>query len=157
MLGKDRKSRQLDMFEVPMIKFIDAQHELVVVGDEIDWSSLENHFRTYYSDRGRPAVSVRKIVGLLLLKARFNLGDEKALCIWLENPYWQYFCGEVHFQKEKPFSIGEFRRFKKRVGEEGMDRIQFISTEHFGVTEDGTYKNYSDQKNQSFWQRLFRK
>ncbi len=147
----------MDMFEVPMSKFIDTQHELRVAGDEIDWNSLENHFRAYYSDRGRPAVPVRKIVGLLLLKARFGISDEKALCIWLENPYWQYFCGEVHFQKEKPFSVGEFSRFKRRVGEAGMYRIQFLSTKHFGVTGQGTYKSYTIQKRKSFWQSLFNK
>ncbi len=146
----------MDMFEVPMDKFIDTQHELVVIGNNIDWNSLENHFRGYYSDRGRPAVPVRKIIGLLLLKTRFNIGDEKALCIWLENPYWQYFCGEVYFQKEKPFSIGEFSRFKRRVGDEGLERIQFLSTEHFGITENGTYKNYAIEKKQSLWNRLFK-
>jgi len=143
------------MFEVPMNKFIDTQHELVVVGDEINWNSLENNFRAYYSSRGRPSVPVRKIVGLLILKTRFRLSDEKALNIWLENPYWQYFCGEVHFQKEKPFSTGEFSRFKRRVGEDGMDQIQYLSAEHFGEEENGTYKNYTFLKTRSFWQRLF--
>ena len=143
------------MFEVPMNKFIDTQNELVVVGDEINWNSLENNFKAYYSNRGRPAVPVRKIVGLLILKTRFQLSDEKVLNIWLENPYWQYFCGEVHFQKEKPFSSGEFSRFKRRVGGDGMDQIQYLSAEHFGEGENGTYKNYTFLKTRSFWQRLF--
>jgi len=145
------------MFNVPMNKFIDPDHELVRVGDLIDWNSLENHFRGYYSDRGRPSVPVRKIVGLLLLKSRFNLGEEKALDIWLENPYWQYFCGEVHFQKEKPFASSEFGRFKRRVGDDGMDRIRFIAVEQFGLEQDSTYKKYEDQKRSSFLDRLFKR
>ncbi|MBT5425171.1 MAG: transposase [Bacteroidetes bacterium] len=155
MLGRGRKSRQLDMFNVPMNKFIDMGHELIVVGNRIDWNCLENHFRAYYSERGRPSVPVRKIVGLLLLKSRFNLGDEKALEIWLENPYWQYFCGEVHFQMSKPFASGEFHRFKKRVGEEGMERIRFIAVDQFGISEDPTYRSYDDRKKKSFWEKFW--
>ncbi|EIT71959.1 ISXoo4 transposase [Hydrocarboniphaga effusa AP103] len=40
--------------------------------------------------------------GLLYLKHAYNLSDE-ALCErWLENPYWQFFCGEVFFQTRFP-------------------------------------------------------
>lgn len=155
MQGRNRKSRQLDMYEVPMNKFIDLQHELVIAGNRIDWNSLENNFRSFYSDKGRPSVPVRKIIGLLLLKSRFGISEEKALDIWIENPYWQFFCGEVHFQKDKPFSIGEFSRFKRRVGSKGLEKIHLISTEYFGIGEEGTYKSYSDLRKQSFWQRLF--
>ncbi|MCD6345961.1 MAG: transposase [Bacteroidales bacterium] len=155
MLGRGRKNRQLDMFNIPMEKFIDMSHELVTIGNRIDWNSLENHFRTYYSDKGRPSVPVRKIVGFSLLKSRFNISVEKTLDIWLENPYWQFFCGEVHFQNTKPFGVGEFHRFKKRVGESGMERINFIAVEQFGINEDSTYKKYDDRRKRSFWEKFW--
>lgn len=156
MIGRGRKNRQLEIFEVPMNKFIDLDHELVRTGDLINWSQLEQQFKAYYADRGRPGVPVRKIVGLSLLKSRFNIGEEKALEIWLQNPYWQYFCGEVHFQKERPFSTGEFGRFKKRVGPAGMEKVQLLATEYFGMKEDCTYNHYRDRKkSRSFLQRFF--
>jgi IS5 family transposase len=144
------------MFEVPMNKYLNLDHELVSAGDSIDWVELENDFRGYYSDRGRPAVALRKVLGLCLLKSRFGLSDEKCLKIWLENPYWQYFCGEVHFQTEKPFSYGELSRFRKRIGESGMTKIQFLATKKFGISDDGRYRNFEDQIKVSFFKRFFR-
>jgi IS5 family transposase len=155
MLGRSRKSRQLDMFEVPMNKYLNPEHDLILAGDTINWTDLENEYKSYYSDRGRPAVALRKIIGLCMLKSRYRISDEKCLNIWLENPYWQYFCGEVHFQTEKPFSAGEFTRFRRRVGESGMTRIQALAAEQFGIHNDSTYKNFDDQVKVSFFRRLF--
>lgn len=155
MLGRHRKSRQLDIFAVPMDKYLDPEHDLVVTGQKIDWVSLEKEFRNYYSDKGRPSVPLRKIIGLSLLKSRFNLSEEKTLEIWTENPYWQHFCGEVHFQHDKPFSAAEFGRFRKRVGETGQIKIQWLSAEYFGLEEDTRYQKYSDQKKTGFIHRLF--
>jgi len=145
----------MDMFDIPMKKYIDTGHEFVKIGDSIDWRKMETGFKQYYSDRGRPGIPVRKIAGLQLLKDRFNISDEKALDIWLENPYWQYFCGEVYFQKEKPFSLGEFSRFRKRVGKKGMGAITDVGKDHFGPLEDKTYMTYGDRKKRSFWDRFF--
>ena len=157
MLGRGRKSRQLDMFEVPMNKYINLDHDLITAGDSINWVELEKEFRSYYSDRGRPSVTLRKIIGLCLLKSRFKTSDEKSLNIWLENPYWQYFCGEVHFQNDKPFSSGEFSRFRKRVGESGMTKIQLLASEQFGIVDDGRYRSFEDQVRVPFFKRFFRR
>lgn len=143
------------MFDVPMIKYIDTNHEFVKIGDEIDWRAFEINFKNYYSDRGRPGIPVRKIAGLELLKDRFSLSDEKALEIYPENPYWQYFCGEIYFQKDKPFSVGEFSRFRKRVGKKGMEMITKLGEEYFGDLEDKTYMKYSDRKKKGFWDKFF--
>lgn len=147
MLGKNRKSRQLDLFEVPMEKFLDPDHDLVRAGQAISWQELEQEFSDLYSDRGRPSIPVRRIAGLYMLKTRYQVGEEKALQIWLENPYWQFFSGEVHFQREKPFSVGEFSRFKKRVGEAGMTKIELLAASHLGIAVDPTYHKYRARLN----------
>jgi IS5 family transposase len=155
MLGRSRKNKQMDMFDIPMKKYIDINHEFVSKGDDIDWVKLESDFKSFYSERGRPAISLRKIAGLQILKDRFSISDEKALDIWLENPYWQYFCGEMYFQKDKPFSIGEFSRFRKRVGKKGMGMISHIGEECFGPLQDKTYMTYADRKRRGFWDKFF--
>ena len=33
--------------------------------------------------------------GLLYLKHTFALSDEALIARWVENPYYQYFCGEI--------------------------------------------------------------
>lgn len=49
----------------------------------------------------------------------YNLGDETLVARWIENPYWQYFCGETFLQYDKPFDPREFVHFRKRIGEDG--------------------------------------
>ena len=57
------------------------------------------------------------------MKQMYNLGDETVVERYLENPYWQHFSGEVHFQYMLPFDPNDFVHFRKRIGEEGMKKI----------------------------------
>ena len=107
------------------------QHELCILAHEIDWESLEKDLSKYYSDIGRPSIPIRKMVGLMLLKRIYNLSDERVVDRWSENPYWQYFCGEVNFQTEKPIDPTDFVYFRERIGEEGAERLLKVSIELF--------------------------
>jgi hypothetical protein len=49
---------------------------------------LEKEFAPLYGTKGRPSIPIRTIVGLLLLKQMYNLGDETIVERYLENPYW---------------------------------------------------------------------
>ena len=154
MLGRTRNKRQLDIFEVPIERFINRDHEFAIGAENIDWESLEEHFRPFYSPKGRPSIPPRKIIGMILLKERFSLSDEKVLKIWPENPYWQYFCGEVHFQTHKPFSSSELTSFRRRIGPSGMEMIRSITIRQFGKTDSGKFITYSDRRKRSFWKRI---
>ncbi len=63
------------------------------------------------------------MVGMLYLKNMFNMSDETVVARWIENPYWQYFTGEQYFQTQQPFDPSEFVHFRKRMGQEGMEKI----------------------------------
>jgi transposase, IS5 family len=123
---------QLEMFKTVLTSFIHPEHELCLLAKKIDWKSLESEFELLYGTTGRPSVPIRTIVGLLLLKQIYNLGDETVMQQWLENPYWQHFCGEVYFQYKLPFDPSDFMYFRKRIGEEGMTRIFKQSLDLFG-------------------------
>jgi IS5 family transposase len=153
MLGRTRNKRQLDIFEVPIERFIDPKHEFALGAQQIDWESIEDHFQPYYSHKGRPSIPPRKMIGMLLLKERFSLSDEKVLKIWPENPYWQYFCGEVHFQTDKPFAAKELTSFRRRIGPVGLEMIRNITLTQFGKTDE-KYGHYSDRRKRSFWKRI---
>jgi IS5 family transposase len=154
MLGRTRNKRQLEIFEVPIERFISKKHELVIGADHIDWEALEDQFRPLYSPKGRPSVPPRKIIGMMLLKERFGLSDEKVLKLWPENPYWQYFCGEVHFQNEKPFSLSELTRFRRRLGQAGLDILHTISLKQFGSADSKTFGSYNDRRKKVFWKKI---
>ena len=118
-----------------MVNVINMKHELVLLAQKIDWEKVENDFAVYYPELGRPAVPIRKMIGSLLLKQMYNLGDETFIAHWIENPYWQYFCGEVYFQYEEPYDPSDFVHFRQRIGEEGAQKILKLSINLFDSKE----------------------
>jgi IS5 family transposase len=136
MIGKIEKNPQLEMFKVPLKHFIKENHELVLLSGKINWEELDRELSVYYcQDNGRPCVPIRTIAGIVLLKRIYNESDESVLDRWVENPYWQYFCGEVYFQHELPFDRTELIKFRKRIGEKGSERLLRMSVQLFPCKE----------------------
>ncbi len=132
MLKKLPENPQLKMFKTVLTSFIHPDHKLCLLAREIDWESLEKEFAPLYGSTGRPSIPIRTIVGLLLLKQMYNLGDETVVERYLENPYWQHFCGEIYFQYKLPFDPSDFVHFRKRIGEDGMKKIFKQSIDLYG-------------------------
>ena len=132
MLKKLPKQPQLEMFKTVLASFIHPEHELCLLAKKIDWVYLEKEFAPLYGTVGRPSVPIRTIVGLLLLKQMYNLGDETVVQRYLENPYWQHFCGEIYFQYRLPFDPSDFVHFRHRIGAEGMEKIFKQSIDLYG-------------------------
>ena len=105
---------------------------MCILSSEIDWDFVEKDFSVYYADFGRPSIPIRKVVGLVLLRQIYNLSDEAIIDRWIENPYWQYFCGEQVFQKQKPMDPTEFVYFRRRIGKEGAEKLLKLSIKLFG-------------------------
>jgi IS5 family transposase len=61
------------------------------------------------------------MVGLHYLKHTFNESDESVVARWVENPCWQYFCGEEYFRHAVPIDPSQMARFRDRVGDEGCE------------------------------------
>ena len=49
-----------------------------------------------------------------------NLSDEVLCARWVENPYYQYFCGELSFCHKLPFDRSSLTRWRQRLGEEQL-------------------------------------
>jgi len=98
-------------------------HELVLLSDKIDWNYIEQDFSQYYSSTGSPSMPVRLMVGCLLLKRLYNHGDETLVKAWEMNPYMQYFCGRARFEYTFPCDPSDFVHFRKRIGEQGIEKI----------------------------------
>jgi len=135
MKGKIIKNPQLNVFRVPLVSMINMEHELVLLAQRINWEEVEKDFSIYYPELGRPAVPIRKMVGSILLKQTYNLGDETFVARWIENPYWQYFCGETYFQYDQPYDPSDFVHFRQRIGEEGAQKILKLSISLFDSKE----------------------
>ena len=63
------------------------------------------------------------MVGLHILKHMHDLSDEAVCARWVENPYFQYFCGEEYFQFELPIERSSMTRWRHRIGPEGMEKV----------------------------------
>src|SRR5665647_3122395 len=81
MLKKLPVQPQLEMFKTVLVSFIHPEHELCLLAKEIDWYTLEKEFAPLYGKVGRPSILIRTIVGLLLLKQMYNLGDETVVAV----------------------------------------------------------------------------
>lgn len=120
---KEKQQRRLFKDEGPaLIDFIDMKHPLVRMADQMQWELFENHWQKQFSAAGGPmANSGRRVAGLLMLKHMEALSDERMMTLWVTNPYYQYFCGETHFQHKAPADPTSLIRWRQRLGEEGME------------------------------------
>ena len=52
---------------------------------------------------------------------QFGSPADEVLCArWIENPYYQYFCGELSFCHRLPFDRSSMTRWRQRLGEEQL-------------------------------------
>jgi len=112
-----------DLFRHRLENLIDTRHELVGFAGLIDWEQLDAQWGESFCEVGRPAIATRLIVGLHHLKYTYGLSDEQVVDRWAENPYWQYFCGEIYFQHELPLNPSSLTRWRQRLGEEGIESL----------------------------------
>ena len=123
MIGSLPPQNQRDVFCPLLADFIDMDHDLVRLAHKIDWNLFETEFTPLYSETGQPAEPIRQMVGCLMLKRLYNLGDETLAAAWVMNPYMQYFCGQAHFQHTFPCDPSDLVHFRKRIGPEGMQAV----------------------------------
>lgn len=107
-----------------LLDFIDKSHPLALLADRIDWSSFEPHWDKHFGNADGPhASSARLVAGLLMLKHMEALSDERLVATWVRDPYMQYFCGETHFRHDPPIYPSTLGRWRKKLGEEGMEYL----------------------------------
>ena len=60
---------------------LDPRNALFRLARAMDWSVFEKEFRPLYCTEGRPALPIRRLVGLLMLKSLRNLSDEEVVIL----------------------------------------------------------------------------
>ena len=134
-----RESGEQDLFRSRLDQVINMDHALVKLARTIDWRFLEGKFAAVYKDGpGQPPLPTRLMAGLAILKHTYNFSDEVVCELWLENPYYQYFCGEEFFQHRLPLDRSSMTHWRNRMGEE---RLQALLQESLAVaTRTGAMK-----------------
>lgn len=122
MKHRTRPPEQDDLLRPRLVDLIDLRHELVKLTALIDWEVFEREWAGFFpSATGRPATPPRLVAGLLYLQHAYRLSDEAIVARWVENPYYQHFTGETFFQHRLPIDPSSLTRWRRRIGEEGVE------------------------------------
>lgn len=130
MPPKKPKLRDDELFRMQLTNMIDMDHPLVKLAGLIDWSRFDEAYGRFYTQKGRPGLPTRLMAGLHLLKHMDGLSDEAICARWVENPYWQYFCGEQYFRHKLPLDRSSMTRWRGRIG---PDKLELLLAETLAV------------------------
>jgi transposase, IS5 family len=115
---------QSEMFKVFLKDLVSERHPLVKLADMVDWKVFDEKLTpTFCDDNGRPGLPVRLMVGLHYLKYTYGLSDEAVVEGWIENPYWQYFCGGIFFEHALPIDPSSMTRWRERLHGAGLEEL----------------------------------
>lgn len=119
-----KQHENADLFRSRLDQLIDHRHPLYQLANQIEWSYFEEKFgETYVENVGSPGKPIRLMVGLHYLKYTFSESDESLIERFIENPYWQYFCGFEYFQHTFPIDPSSMTRFRQRIGRVGAEEL----------------------------------
>jgi IS5 family transposase len=121
-----------DLFRARLDQIINLKHELVQLAGRIDWGWIDSEIAPLYSEKGRPGIETRFVIGLLLLKHIYGLSDEGVCDRWVCDPYFQYFTGEEFFQHAFPHERSDLSHWRKRLG----DKLELLLAESLKVAHE---------------------
>ncbi len=122
MRPREQSRGQEDLFRSRLDQIINMNHELVRLGRQIDWRLIGGKLGEVYTDEpGQPPLPTRLMAGMAILKHMHDLSDEEVLLRWVENPYFQHFCGEEFFRHAPPFDRSSMTRWRQRMGAERLE------------------------------------
>lgn len=122
-----------DLFRARLDQIINMRHELVRLGERIDWAWLDAEIAPCFAREGRPGVSSRYMLGLLILKHMYGLSDEGVCERWVHDPYFQHFTGETFFQHALRHERSGLSHWRSRLG----DKLEALLAESLRVAHDG--------------------
>lgn len=124
MKPKKISSEQSELFINRLSNQLNPKDPLFILAGQINWSSFEEAFGAHYAaGPGQPPKPIRLMVGLMMLQHMYGLSDEQVVQQWVQNPYWQYFCGYEYLQWALPADGSSLTRWRGRLGREGLEKI----------------------------------
>lgn len=123
MKPKQTDHKQGRLFEQRLSSQLNPKHELIQLAKEINWKTIETIVDDYFEEIGRKGTPTRLVIGILMLQQISGLSDEMTVNNWVENPYWQFFCGYDFLQWEFPINPSTLVRWRRRIGKRGLEKI----------------------------------
>jgi transposase, IS5 family len=165
----DSAQQQSDFFAARISAMIDLRHPLAVLASRLDWEAIDIALKPSLahqvragkvstvndllgthqvvtgagvSPAGRPRLNTRLMVSLLYLKHAFNFSDEDLVQTWSENIYWQHFSGMIFFESAVPCDATQVGRFRRALGEAGVEELLAKTIETAVVTKAIPVKSF---------------
>lgn len=127
---------QPELLKIQLVHLLDMKHSLVQLADKFNWARIDDLCGAKFcNNNGRTALPSRLVVGLLLLKQLNDLSDEEICAKFIENPYFQYFCGNTYFEHRIGLTSESLTNWRKRLGSELFQQI-LVETIHLGLSEE---------------------
>ncbi|MBA4407039.1 hypothetical protein C0389_07185, partial [bacterium] len=109
-----REQKTLEIFKVRLEEIINKEHPLVKISETMNWKNMEEALSKKYTEKmGAPGKEIRLMIGLQYLKYIYNESDEMIVQKFIENLYYQYFCGNECFEHSLPIDSSSMTRFRK--------------------------------------------
>jgi IS5 family transposase len=123
-MGDKLTNGKPDLDLVVLRHLLNPDHPLVSWSDRVDWEPLCREVERYLQPSS-PGIAVdgRLVLGLFSLKARLNLSDTDLLEQWVENLYWQYFCGCESMRHRPPADLNTLARWRSLLGNEHLTAL----------------------------------
>ena len=132
------------LFEKRLSDMLNPNHELCLLSGLIKWDEMDKRFSLLFeTEEGAPAKPIRLMVGIMLLQNMYKLSDEAVVARWVENPYWQLFCGYDFLQWRFPIHPTTLTKWRKRIGTDALEKVLcfLIDTARVsGAVEDSSFK-----------------
>lgn len=110
---EERETHQSDEC-TPLINFLNPKSKIVQLTQRVNWQAILQQLGNYYRHNDNHYDS-RQLVAMYILCAQNEHNYALTLSLWLENPYWQFFCGMQHFQTQLPFDTETLQDFSHYV------------------------------------------
>jgi len=143
----NRQQLEFPDFYLPFSGHLDPENRWVALARLVPWELAEEIYHAdLCKDSGQPIVPARVALGALLIKERLGLTDRETVTTIQENPYLQFFIGFEEFTQDAPFDASLMVDFRKRFGEEGVQRMtEAIALASIKASEpEDSAKNASD-------------
>ena len=123
-VSKSSQDSQSSLNTIELEQHLNREHPLFQLAKIINWNYFEKALiegaSTSYQ---RAAFSTCLMLGLHYLKAFSHEDDESVIREWLENPYWQFFCGETTFQHSYPCHPSDLAKWRKQIGSQELETL----------------------------------
>ncbi len=101
-----------------------ADNRWVQLAQLIPWSEFEQEYaENFVPEMGPPAKSFRLALGALIIKEKLGVSDRETVEQIRENPYLQYFIGQLSYSNEVPFDPSLLVHFRQRISAELVNKV----------------------------------